>query len=571
MVSLDPLSQNYPQELHGLREWASQQGLVISNVLSRDRWLDGGYVRRPAFLTLTPDNGQVQQAFEFEEDFECVRCGETHLAYTAECAAGLLICENCCYSPSITGHELRVVEGRAMCAGCVQECAMDECSSSVSVGRGVSFCEEHGQNATCARCNSIMEVAIGEEVPWVSRGSYAALCEDCAEDLCPRCESFFGVELTYSLDLDTYVCRRCFIEALYGENAESFDEEAVINARRLRIPTIPGRENVRTCGVEIEGANGQGTGEDLAQALYALDLSSFDEMAGYHHGSGSGFCHVESDSSVDWELVIGPFNPAEQSDVTRLNQAVRLVRDMVHEGDLGLDLRAGLHIHIGAERVSLDGAFHLNTLFAYLEDVIFRLGAARWPIHRAVANTHYTQPIPKELRKLEFARTHGDEGSRYYALSFNNYFRRMLQNCTCGAVRYDSWEDCTCDLGKCTFEFRVFNTTANPRKLHAYLALTQALVSKALSMERVSDPQSDFPAMTFEASRFKDLDDVRQEELRAAWSERLAWMFAELPLTDSEKESLIYCIKHSELDAIGENTINELFPQDVEVAEEVLA
>jgi hypothetical protein len=569
-VGINTLDQNYPERMHEFRGWLEANELHAQITDIRDSWIGGVYVRRPRTIHIAPGDVPLLAgpSQPFDLDFECPICAQTHIAYTVMCTSQgqELFCASCQFGRD---HRTLVRAGdQLLCTQCTHPCSAPECDTNTGAGR--EYCDEHGQYATCGFCGSELEAPADDEREWASGGGFEVLCENCSALVCPECDRVDHGTRTYFHEVDEHVCQRCFQVLVYGPNEESFDEEALLNARKLRIPTIPGRENVRTCGVEIEGANGTGDADTLASAFCEDGLNEYDEVMGYHSGSTGGFAHVERDSSVDWEAVIGPFNPAVQSDVTRLNRAVETIRGMVHDGTLGLDLRAGLHIHVGAERVSLDGAYNLNVLFSYLEDVIFRLGAARWPVHRAVMDTHYTQPIPKELRKLEFAQRHGDEGSRYYALSFNNYFRSMLRRCECGAVRYDSWEDCTCHLGKCTFEFRVFNTTANPRKLHAYLALTQALVSKALSMGKVVDPVVHFPVLSFEPSRFKDMDEVQQSVIRVAWKERLDWMFSELPLTDDEKQSLIYCIRHSELEVIGDGNISELFPME-EVAEEVTA
>jgi hypothetical protein len=342
-------------------------------------------------------------------------------------------------------------------------------------------------------------------------------------------------------------------------------DDDVISHRDLVLPSIPGREQIRNCGVEIEGARGTRDGGTLARAFYEAGLSNLERMGSYHTGTGGGFAHVENDSSVDWEAVIGPVNMASASAVRSLNQAVRLIRDHVHDGDLKLDLRCGLHIHVGAEAVSMDAALNLNKLFGYIEDVVFRLAAARWPMHRSCSGNDYAVPVPKDLTtKAAFGRTM--ESNRYSAVNFSNYLSSMLSNCRCGAVRYDDWANCTCtSLGKCTFEFRVFNSTANPRKLHAYLALCQALVAKAISSPPI-DVDNDFPALTFNPRVFSEMTPSTQASLKEEWEERLRWIFTELPLTDSEKQSLYYCVVNSELNALGDDVLSTLIPTTEEVA-----
>lgn len=580
-IAIDPRrdTSGFPARIAALREWADENGIQLAIIRNTELSVSQLYVSWPIRFAVAQTDAVVFNGYYGEASFpgavNCP-CGEEHPPYTVACPTDgrTLTCVWCGMGPAVrTRNPVTLVEsgGDLVCTNCAHPCSVDDCETMTLTS--LDYCPEHGQHGSCEVCGNRMEAAAGSDTPWVSTGNYAVLCFNCAEHVCPNCDRYSDNPMTYSGDMDGYVCRRCFREAVAGAGTEDFDNSATVSAAAMRIPSIPGRENVRMCGVEIEGANGSGGGHDLAQAFFGAGLSMDNVMQGYHSGS-HGFAKVERDSSVDWEAVIGPLNPAEREDMVMLNRAVRAIRSLVKDGTLSLDLRAGCHIHVEAARASLDGAFNLNTLFAYIEDVIYRLGAAKWPIHRAIGGSDYAQPVPKETRKLQFARTQNDEdGGRYYALSFANYFNRMLSGCHCGAVRYDSWEDCTCDLGKCTFEFRVFNTTANPRKLHAYLALTQALVAKALKMGTIDSPVEEFPALGFVAKRFKDMTSDSQEELLNEWRERITWMFTELPLTDEERESLRYCVRNSELAEVGEDFINELIPAAAEqqVIEEVAA
>lgn len=553
----------FPRDVTALRSWAAENNLVVAPSRVQAVAIPTGYARRPFRVTIRNEGDPPRfPTLDWEEEFTCPLCGETHPAYTIICPAAdsrrPILCSNCQFFRA----DLRDVGDPGyptyLCSECRHECEDEGCEEDAFDNR---FCEEHGHSAACFHCDSWIELHIEDE--FIRDGNGEIVCVDCSTRCCGVCGNYSRRSLNYVEDTGLYLCRRCFLGA---DDAEAFDEEA---SAELTIPAIPGRENIRLCGVEIEGGNGEGNGQTLAAAFHNAGLSEWDRMGGYHSGSEGGFAHVERDSSVDWEAVIGPIDPADEHDVERLDEAIKTIRSLVRENTLTLDLRAGCHIHVEAARTSLDGAYNLNLLFAYMEDVIFRLGAARWPVHRAVQDTHYTQPIPKELRKVQFAREHAEsDNARYYALSFNNYFTQMFGRCRCGAVRYDSWADCTCELGKCTFEFRVFNTTANPRKLHAYLALSQALVAKAMSMERVE--ANDFPALSFVARRFKDMDGSAQEELVTSWQERLGFLFNELPLTNDEKASLAYCVRHSELEAVGEEFIESLLPAQ-QVIQEVTA
>ena len=134
--------------------------------------------------------------------------------------------------------------------------------------------------------------------------------------------------------------------------------------------------------------------------------------------------------------------------------------------------------------------------------------------------------------------------------------------------RFGVFEECRCTMRKCTFEFRLVNTTANTRKLHAYLALTQALVAKAISMDDL-DESEDFPEMLFIQTAFKDMAGEQQEAVLGKWESRLRWMVQELPLTEDELSSLRYCVEHSEVSKLGEQITDDIF--NTTITEEVAA
>jgi hypothetical protein len=377
------------------------------------------------------------------------------------------------------------------------------------------------------------------------------VCAACNERMCPECGNFSRHALQWSPTQERMLCRNCW-QGSVSDVSETTDEEH--DKDTAEIPSIPGRENIRMCGIELEGANGSRDGSHLARALYNAGLSPYNGVQGYHHGAGA-FIHVENDSSVDWEVVMGPLNPADAEMMKSVNQAMKIIRQGIKAGAYKLDLRCGLHVHVGAEGFGLAQAFNLNTLFSYVEDVMFRLAAAKWPMHRSMTGSPYCDPVQKSTSKLAFGREVGlDEArdARRVALNFRNYFQRMLNNCRCGAVRFDSWEDCTCDLGKCTFEFRLFNSTANPRKLHAYLALAQALVAKAGELPEIENPEQEFPAQTFIAKPLKGMAEDERIQAMADWLPRLRWILTDLPLTDDERQSILYCIQNSDLGSLGD-------------------
>lgn len=461
---------------------------------------------------------------------------------------------------------------RLFCPNCAGVCPAPH-SFPEYIAPFAPMCADHAPNGVrelCCNCGVYLPDGGDYYEYWGDR-----CCDDCAPGICPGC----GRE-TLDRYGDLGVCERCYYDGpefyddeelsfdtpapsadwspppyMTPRETEAFEDEGKTEADLL-IPTIPGRENVRTCGLEIEGG---GSGRALARALHAAGLSNYDRQLNYHTQSelsqdGMHTWTVENDSSVDWELISPPLNIADREHVRELHQAVDILRTQIKEGVVGLDLRCGLHVHIGAEQVGITHAYHLGKVWGYLEDVIFRLGAARWPYHRSIMNgLHYCQPTPKGAKtKLEFGRQMDNNMDRYNALSFQNYIQSFTRRCQCGAVRYDSWDECTCSLGKCTFEFRVFNTSANMHKIHAYLALCQALVAWATGRDEI-DPDA-LPEQSYVNRQVDALTPAHTD----AWKERLEFIFNELPLTEGEKRDLLYCVQHSELNTLGSEFIDAL-------------
>jgi hypothetical protein len=566
----------YSERLEGLKEWVVANNLKarISRYRDAHLWEDPvaqtGWelsTRQPIqFLVCTTrywnyNYGDADWVANQDARVECRECNTQHSIGATRCPATNMpnFCPRCSRErANVQWHEILRVW---WCSSCAYSCS--ECGQPTPPD--FDYCTDCREIHVCRTCGEREWLFPGETSSHVD-----SLCVPCRDHQCGQCDAIDRRHaLQWSPAQERWLCRSCWRTALDDLN-EDTSEEGDDDVQTIL--SIPGRENIRMCGIELEGANGLGgDGRTLARELYRAGLSQYDSVQGYHHGGGS-FMHVELDSSVDWEVVMGPLNPADNDHMIAVNRAMRMIRNGIHAGTLKLDLRCGLHIHVGAEGFGLGQAYNLNTLFSYVEDVMFRLAAAKWPIHRSMTGSPYCQPVEKSTSKLAFGREVGQNESRdarRVALNFRNYFQRMLNNCQCGAVRFDSWENCTCDLGKCTFEFRLFNSTANPRKLHAYMALAQALVAKAGALPEIENPHDDFPPHTFLAKPFKGMTETEQEQSVEAWVPRIRWLLHELPLTDDERASVLYCVRNSDLAMLGESVIDEL--ATVTTTEEVTA
>lgn len=98
---------------------------------------------------------------------------------------------------------------------------------------------------------------------------------------------------------------------------------------------------------------------------------------------------------------------------------------------------------------------------------------------------------------------------------------------------------CVCKQPKCTIEWRVWNSQSNPRILYAWIALMQAVHAHAwrpaddLRMYRTFE---NLEPLDWEVKPYSRLTQKTKQKAQ----ERVAWMFAELPLTDMEKDALAY-------------------------------
>ncbi len=525
------------------KEWCVENEVAF-RTFSNDYFHEGNeQVNVPYYFTLCSAN---EEGSTNPEDLltqpDC-DCGEEIVFPSTKCPAceEALYCGGCrAFSSGIDRDD----QFGSFCNSCSLECAT--CGTNYHGNQ--RECPGCHPRVRCHNCSTNMYVGvdqINEQTFEDEPDETFSYCNTCYPHLCYSCGGIVDVEDI--LEDQGHICVSCMSRNSFEEWTEdSMESEEIV------IPTIPGREVIRLVGMEIEGANGEGLsglegGNILAGALYSAGLSRADMISGYHSSSGRRMSvHVERDSSVDWELVIGPMNVADGREVDIMNRSVRTVRSLINDGTLKLDMRAGMHVHVGADKVPFAKAYNLHKLYMFMEDFLYRLGAAKWPYHRSVNRRGRDQAgkSPITEGKLHFARTF--TGNRYYGLSFDNYFARYFEGCQCGARSYGLFEECTCDLGKCTFEFRLFNTTANTVKIHAYLAICQALVAKAIELDEITDT-SEYPALDFNKKRASDLHPSTRMKMNREWEKRIVFVNEQLPLTPEEKKSIHYCIMNSEM------------------------
>lgn len=502
----------------------------MSGAGSRYSWLDN-------CRELTCSNGHTWNGGwicpECSESLTCIICrryrGDVSLRHLD--SAGGLVCQNC---TRICGYRSGTNE---------------RCTELVIAGRRI-YCDTHGDPQPCAGANCTKVLEIGNRYSGSNNTYY---CSTCRARYCDICETQVH-RATHLNAFELYVCAACIAATPELDESkplsEEFDEGAELTAEVLKLDPAAARP-IRMCSIELEATAG---GAALAKALFEAGLSSRDGVRGYH-SSANDFCHVERDGSLGdqgGELIFNRILLDNDEDVQKLHQGVSIMRQLVKEKKLGMDTRCGLHIHVDAHNMGINHVRNLALIHNYLEDVLYRLSAAKYLRHRGQG--YATKSAKGELYfkdtvafGLHFMSTSG----HHSALNLSNYWRAVNNNCSCGhASLYKDVVRCQCNLGKCTFEFRVYNGTTNFRKIHAYSALSQSMVAYARAFDELNEVE--LPAMEF-VPFYKDVEPVIPE-----WTSRLRWLFRNLYFSDAERDSMLYVLKNSSLAVVGEDTINAL-------------
>lgn len=224
---------------------------------------------------------------------------------------------------------------------------------------------------------------------------------------------------------------------------------------------------MRKFGVEIElGLKDGATRATVSSALRAVGLGG---TAQGYSGHDEHYWVVKTDASVynGVEVVSPPLdfdNPEQRAQVTTAVRAIQPHCQPVPS--------AGIHVHIESRDLTPRQISGVARTFTHFEDVIYRLASSGWQTIRPGAQ-QYAYPMDerrtdaiskaKSERALKQAWygahsdgswSHGD-GSRYHALNLHSHFYRG------------------------TIEFRVFNSSLNPKRVNTYVAICMALVQDA--------------------------------------------------------------------------------------------
>jgi hypothetical protein len=375
----------------------------------------------------------------------------------------------------------------------------------------------------CMRCGDNVDIDDGYGHPSAGIGHYCRYCYEAMVEE-PGEEDDY-----YEGDEDS--------EATRFEESPDYSADHPVNEPVLLLPAIDGREP-RLISFEQEVGRG---GRRIAESLHMAGFTLHPTMLPYHNGHPGGFCHVEEDGSVNAEIIYSMLRLDDRDVARRAESALDVVRSAIQAGEVSLDMRCGFHVHVDVRGFAMRHIENLYHLWNHLEDTIYRLGSANWSSHRSLrTEENYAPETIKGLRTFGAIGRHFDNARG--ALNFSNYLAARGY-CHCGAFAFADWENCSCDLKKTTVEFRVFNATANLRKIHAYTALSLALVEVARQE----------PFKMSELPEFAWSGGIEPHPYLDQTKRALSLIFERLPLTEAERDDLRYCAERSAVSAVFES------------------
>lgn len=538
---------NIPAKYQAVREWADAAGFLLKplgyDLIAYNAMADF-YFWTGFGLEPTDENNDAIFA-----SYPCPGCQHELDAGTGICPECVNI--NACYNCNIFGLTLYVEtggDGKGYCYRCTSGC--ETCDGRLPNGSNFTRCAACDERTTCRGCSQVFSMAATQE-----RGGHR-YCPTCVTNFCESCETYDASRAAIQIGgVTQHLCQTC-AQKVYDEQREKMEawaEDEMPVSGTLLIPSSEVRP-VRTISIETEF---DGRGPDVTRALHKAGLLPTPNMNQSHMATPSGRdvhhpCLMKRDGTVTGgELVtylldLDNANHAEA--LLRMTEVMKGCRDM---NMAQFTYRAGGHIHIDLHGYTMRDAWSLYTLFQYLQRPLYYLGGAGAAYgHRSLEGSGYANPPRKgpfgSLRKfaLEFPNDR-------YGLNLGNWSAARKQ-CMCGAFQAGEWSECTCNLGKATAEWRLWNAEVRPRILHAWIALMQAITAYAQTITELNE--ADYPYLLWDNNRLKDETPADKKKIK----KRLEWMHSTLPLTIHERDSLIYTAKQSDLKGLGESYLDGL-------------
>jgi hypothetical protein len=392
---------------------------------------------------------------------------------------------------------------------------------------------------------------------YMPKGKDVKVCGECAASVtCKTCKKMNFSNAPVTKGGECALCADAKVEKERAKH-EEFPRDWLPRHGSLTIPSVAFRP-FRTISYEMEL---DGDGELVARTLYRCGLVPLSKVAGYNHSPDDKKaeypCFMKYDGSVGaGEVIAYLLNLDDESHADALMDTCRKIHSLIQMKKASIGPTCGGHIHVDAHNFSYGDVWRLLTVFNYLEDALYRIAGAgaEWghrslrPEGRARNGEGYTaSPVKGPFGTKGAVGQSIQAQRRNSGLNFTPYIS-AAGLCECGSMAYEDSKNCKCNLGKSTIEWRVFNSTANPRILHAWIALVQAMMAWS---EGDDDPtpewEKQYEPFAWTCRSFGSLSTSNKATVRS----RVEWMFRNLPLTEDERDSLAYAVEQSDIDMAG--------------------
>lgn len=226
---------------------------------------------------------------------------------------------------------------------------------------------------------------------------------------------------------------------------------------------------MRKFGLEVEFV---GSRSRINQEARRVGLAVGD--SGSHTGHSETQWLTKHDGSVSGgaELVSPPLDFDSASDRNKVDTAIAALQ----LGGASTHNSAGIHVHIDASDLSAQQVANVGRFMFKFEDVIYRIASSGWTRLRPAGMNNYCKPVPEEMvrRLCKVRDLDGFYRAWYGSVQDGLHFRNShYHESRYHGLNLHSW----CYRG--TIEFRIFNSSLNPDRVQAYIALSMAIVQDA--------------------------------------------------------------------------------------------
>jgi hypothetical protein len=231
--------------------------------------------------------------------------------------------------------------------------------------------------------------------------------------------------------------------------------------------------------VEIETTFGPDGSFDRIIEEFQRERLPIVDSRGTHLGSHSERWTVKRDGSVTGGCeVVSP--PLDFNDPEERRQVDRAILCLQRAG-CRPHVSCGTHVHVDGVNMTPVQLAGVCRFFWKFEDLLFRLASSGWNTIRpdAISSTGYARPLPEVMiNAMKKVRDH--EGLRKAWITngldpdeSGNWTVSQEAGCKYHGVNLQSW------WLRGTVEFRCFNSSLNPDRVQAYIAISMAIIRDA--------------------------------------------------------------------------------------------